>query len=49
MIDIMKTQKADNRDKKRSKRQYGMRVSGKSLFILEEIKVKKAQKADSKK
>ncbi len=40
----MKVTKADNRDKKRNKRRHGMRVSGKSIFILEEQKVKKVRK-----
>lgn len=40
----MNTTKADNRDRKRRKRKDGMQVDGKSIFILEEQKVKKGKK-----
>jgi hypothetical protein len=41
----MKTNKANNRDKKRNRRKYGMRVSGRSVFLSVEIKIKKGKKA----
>jgi hypothetical protein len=42
----MKTNKAKNRDKKRSKRRYGMRVDGKSVFLTVQILVEKAKKLE---
>lgn len=40
----MKLQKSDNRDKKRNKKINGMRISGKSIFVVMEVIVKKAKK-----
>lgn len=45
----MKTNKAKNRDKKRSKRRYGMRVNGKSVFLTIQILVEKAKKLEKEK
>ena len=41
----MKLQKSDNRDKKRNKRIHGMRISGKSIFVVMEVIVKKGKKS----
>ena len=40
--------KAERREKARRKAKNGMRVSNKSIFILEEQKVKKKKEADEK-
>jgi len=45
----MKTSKAKNRDKKRNKRKYGMRVDGKSVFLTVQILVEKAKKLKKEK
>ena len=37
--------KSNNRDKKRNKKLNGMRVSGKSVFLLQECQYKRAQEA----
>lgn len=42
----MKLDKANKRDKKRNKKKNGMRVSGKSVFLLQEIIKKKADRAN---
>ena len=39
----MKLDKANKRDKKRNQKRNGMRVSGKSVFLLQEILIKKGQ------
>jgi len=44
----MKLDKAVTRDRKHNKKKNGMRVDGKSVFILEEQKKKKAEKQKSK-
>ena len=41
----MNIEKAKKRDRKRDKKKNGMRVSGKSVFLLQEIIEKKAKKA----
>lgn len=41
----MKLDKANKRDKKIQKKKSGMRVSGKSIFLLQEIIQKKAEEA----
>ena len=38
----MKTLKAEKRDKKRNKRKYGQRVSGKSVFLIQQCQAKRA-------
>lgn len=38
------THKWERRDAKRKKKKYGMKMSGRSLFILERIKQKRAEK-----
>ena len=40
--------KANRRQKQHDKKKNGMRVSNKSIFILEEQKVKKKKEADGK-
>lgn len=45
----MKTNKWENRDKKRNKRINGMRVSGKSVFLLQEIVTNKAKEVKKEK
>ena len=40
----MKEDKFERRNKKRNKRKYGMRVTGKSIFVVVEVTVKKAKK-----
>jgi hypothetical protein len=40
----MKISKATQRDSKRSKRKNGMQVDNKGIFLLEEQKVKRANK-----
>lgn len=45
----MKITKANNRDKARHKKNKGMVVSGKSVFIIQQAQIKRAQKiAESK-
>ena len=45
----MKLTKANKRDKARHKKKNGMRVSGKSVILIQEIQIKRAQKiAESK-
>lgn len=41
----MKLDKAKKRDKKRNKRRHGMRVSGKTLFIIQQSQIKRAENA----
>lgn len=41
----MKLDKANKRDKKIQKKKNGMRVSGKSVFVIQEIVQKKANEA----
>ena len=41
----MKQTKAEARDRKHHKAQHGMRVNGKSCLLLQEILVKKAERA----
>jgi len=36
--------KCNNRDRKLDKKKNGMRISGRSLFVLEEVKKKRAEK-----
>jgi hypothetical protein len=43
----MSLKRAENRDKKRQKRSK-MGVSGKSVFLIQEIQIKKAQKIKDK-
>jgi phosphotransferase system HPr-like phosphotransfer protein len=40
----MKITKANKRDKKQFKRKNGMRVSGKSVFIIQATQIKKGSK-----
>ena len=40
----MKIDKAEKRDKKRNKKKSGMRISGKSVFVIVEVQVKKGKK-----
>lgn len=40
----MKLDKASKRDKKRNKRKNGMIVTGKSVFIIQNVLVKKGKK-----
>lgn len=40
----MNLNKATKRDRKRQKRKYGHVVDGRSVFVIEEVKVKKALK-----
>jgi len=48
IIYIMKTGKAESRDKKRSKRNK-MKVDNKSIFIIQRVIIKKGTKKDGKK
>lgn len=41
----MKIDKANTRDKKYRKNRYGMKVSGKSLFVLQAVIIKKSEEA----
>lgn len=41
--------KAKDRDKKRHKKYQGMRVSGKSVFLIQEIQRKRAEKIKEEK
>jgi hypothetical protein len=45
----MKTNKAENRDKKRSKRKNGMRTDGKSVFVIQNAIVNRAKKIKNNK
>ena len=47
-INDSKLRRAKRREKARRKAKNGMRVSNKSIFILEEQKVKKKKEADGK-
>lgn len=40
----MDISKCNNRDRKLDKKKNGMRISGRSLFVLEEVKKKRAEK-----
>jgi len=44
----MKITKAEKRDKSRSKRKYSMRVSGKSVFLIQSVIVERANSAQKK-
>lgn len=44
----MKLDKAYRRDKKRNQRKHGMRTSGKSVFIIQEQLIKRANKEGAK-
>lgn len=44
-----KLKKAKDRDRKRHKKYQGMRVSGKSVFLIQEIQRKRAEKIKQKK
>lgn len=44
----MSLKKAENRDKKRQKRNK-MQVSGKSVFLIQEIQIKKAEQIKERK
>jgi hypothetical protein len=39
----MKIDKANKRDRQRNKRRYGMRSSGKSVFLIREIIIEKGK------
>lgn len=41
-------QKAQSRDRKRKKARYGMKISGRSVFIIQEINRKRAEELDKK-
>lgn len=41
----MKISKAEKRDKKVFKKKHGMRVTGKSVFVILEVLIKKGKKA----
>jgi len=41
----MKLDKANKRDKKKNKRKNGMRVSGKSVFVIQSTLIKKGNKS----
>jgi hypothetical protein len=43
----MKIEKANTRDKKKFKRKNGMRISGASVKLIQEILIKKAGKNES--
>lgn len=45
----MKISKAEGRDKKRNKKKYGMRVRGRSIFVVVEAQVKRAKRTKKKK
>lgn len=40
----MKIDKADNRDKKRNKAKNGMRISGRSVFIIQKAIIQRSDK-----
>lgn len=42
----MKIDKARRRDKKRKKRRYGMRVSGKSIFVIQNAIIKRGKRRE---
>jgi len=42
----MKLNKANSRDKKINRKKNGMRISGKSLFVIQAVLVKKGKKDD---
>ncbi len=42
----MKLSKAEKRDKKRNKKKHGMRVSGKSVFIIQNALIKRGKKGE---
>jgi hypothetical protein len=42
-------EKAKRRDKKRKKARYGHKTDGKSVFLIQEIQIKKAKKVKEKK
>jgi len=42
----MKIDKAERRDKKRKKRKYGMRVNGKSVFIIQNAIIKRGKRKE---
>ena len=44
-----KLEKAKKKKKKRHKAKHGQRVSGKSVFLIQEIQIKKAEKLKKKK
>lgn len=44
----MRIDKAENRDKKRFKKQHGMQVSNKSVFLLNDISTGKKKKKNRK-
>ena len=44
-----KLRKAKNRDKKRKKARHGMKVNGKSLFIIQQEQIKRAEKIKKEK
>jgi len=41
----MKIDKSDRRDNKRNKREHGMRVDNKSIFVIQETVIKKSKKS----
>lgn len=41
--------KAKRRDKKRNKARYGQKTSGRSVFLIQEIQIKKAKKIKKEK
>jgi hypothetical protein len=44
----MNEAKAEKRDKARNKRKNGQRVSGRSVFVIQAVQIKKAEKAKGK-
>ena len=44
----MKLEKANKRDKKRNNKKYGMRVSGASVKLTQDILIKKGAKNENK-
>ena len=44
----MKLDKANKRDKKRNKRKNGMRIDGKSVFVIIQSQIKRSQKKEKK-
>jgi len=47
--DKMKISKANKRDKKRFKNKHGMKVNNKSIFIIQAVQIKRANKIKNKK
>lgn len=45
----MKIDKANRRDKKYRKSRYGMRISGKSVFVIVEAMVQRSEESKKKK